>query len=236
MLVPRWFDEVLSSEVREFYQRIENEIEQRGLADRFVFHDWIPQSLMPQYFSLGHINLALGHFVEAFGNTVYEALGCGTPSIAARVATHRSLLPDHLLDKVHFGDAQTAAKLAYEIITERPKPSQATLDYLQQHYNIETQLSAYADTILNLEKKPPIHLQHEAIHDDTRFVLSPWCYEWEGGFYNDFLATHQMIEPLSDMLSTFPGGFSKREAKKNGVPQNSVAEWSELGYLTPAIG
>jgi hypothetical protein len=54
--------------------------------------------------------------VESFGNTPYESLGCGTPAVVARVSTHRELLPDHLLDKVHFGDVETAASLTAAII------------------------------------------------------------------------------------------------------------------------
>ncbi|MEZ4516570.1 MAG: glycosyltransferase [Chloroflexota bacterium] len=84
-------------EVQAFYRQMEQEIAERGLQDYFVFHDWIPQHLMPQYYSLGQVTLSLGHFVESFGNAVYESLGCGTPTIAARVATHRELLPDDLL-------------------------------------------------------------------------------------------------------------------------------------------
>ncbi len=149
VLVPRWLEAGLAPEVREFVQVMQREIEQLGLAEHFVFHDWVPQRLMPQYFSLGAVTLALGHFVEAFGNAVYESLGCGTPAVAARVATHRELLPDDLLDKVHFGDAETAASLAAQIIAKRRRTPPPTLAYLREHYGVQRQVAAYADAIVN---------------------------------------------------------------------------------------
>ena len=93
-LVPRWHEVQATAELRAFYAHIEQEITTRGLQDHMIFHDWIPQDLMPEYFSLGSVTLSLGHFPESFGNAVYESLGCGTPSIVARISTHRELLPD----------------------------------------------------------------------------------------------------------------------------------------------
>jgi glycosyltransferase involved in cell wall biosynthesis len=60
VLVPRWLEAGLASEIREFVQAMQQEIEQRGLAQHFIFHDWAPQRLMPQDFSLGAVTLALG--------------------------------------------------------------------------------------------------------------------------------------------------------------------------------
>ncbi|NJL57052.1 glycosyltransferase family 4 protein [bacterium] len=104
VLAPQWHVVQASSELSEFYAAIEHEIAVGGLRDHVVFHGWIPQDLMPEYYSLGRVTLSLGHFVESFGNAVYESMGCGTPSIAARISTHRDLLPDDLLVKVDYGD------------------------------------------------------------------------------------------------------------------------------------
>ena len=88
------------------------EVDARGLTGHVHVHPWVPQRLMPDYYRLGDLTLALGHFMEAFGNTVYESLACGTPAIAARVSTHRTLMPDELLPKVHFGDADDTTQVA----------------------------------------------------------------------------------------------------------------------------
>src|SRR5690606_4944228 len=112
--------------------------------------------LLPQYYSLGDVTLSLGSFVESFGNAVYESLGCGTPSVVARIATHRELLPDNLVDKVDFDDAASAAEIVHEILsTERPT-SPETLDYLKVHYNFKDQLAAYAETIENAKVSKPM--------------------------------------------------------------------------------
>jgi hypothetical protein len=58
VLVPRWLEAGLAPEIREFVQAMQQEIAQRGLVQHFIFHDWAPQRLMPQYFSLGGVTLA----------------------------------------------------------------------------------------------------------------------------------------------------------------------------------
>jgi glycosyltransferase involved in cell wall biosynthesis len=233
VLVPRWLEAGLAPEVREFVQVMQREIDQRGLAEHFVFHDWVPQRLMPQYFSLGAVTLALGHFVEAFGNSVYESLGCGTPAVAARVATHRELLPDDLLDKVHFGDAETAASLAAQIIAERRRTPPATLAYLREHYGVQRQVAAYADAIVNAQPRGPLAYRYQPADDDTRYRLAPWCYRWDGGFYHDFLAEHRRIGPLADLLDRFGDKWSARQAQSAGIEAATLDLWLRDGYVVP---
>jgi len=226
VLVPRWFDADKGADTRAFQQEMEQEIAQRGLNGHFLFHDWIPQSLMPSYYNLGDLTLALGHFVEAFGNTPYESLACGTPAIPARIATHRSLVPDDLLDKVHFGDNERAAALAAELLRERPQVSPAVTHYLQSHYDVESQLRAYAEAILETPKQPPLRYTFQPLTGETRCQLAPWCYEWgEANFYHDFKATHQRLPALSELLAAYPDGFPL-DAHPDG------RDWLANGYLT----
>lgn len=234
VLVPRWLETGQSVEVRSFYEAMQREIDERGLAPNFIFHDWIPHQLMPQYYSLGAVTLALGHFVESFGNAVYESLGCGTPSIAARVATHRDLLPDDLLDKVHFGDVDTAAALAVDIIRHQRRTSVETLAYLRQHYSIEGQLAGYAAIILGARKRPPLSYRHQPLSPETRWRLAPWCYQWENGIYHDYLAEHHPLPDLRRLLSAFPEGFSVPDAIARGVNEEAMDSWYRLGYLVPS--
>jgi len=233
VLVPRWLDTVFSADLRAYYEGIQQRINERGLQDHFIFHEWLPQELMPQYYSLGAITLALGHFVEAFGNAVYESLGCGTPAITARVATHRELLPDDLLNKVHFGDVNEAAYQASEIIREGRRTGPATLEYLHAHYGVKRQLTAYAETILNARTHPELQYRFNPIGPETCFRLAPWCYEWEGGFFHDFNATHVPITPLSTLLNKHPAGFSYADAQAAGVSLTQVNVWYRDGYLIP---
>jgi glycosyltransferase involved in cell wall biosynthesis len=234
-LIPKWLDLQLTPELREWYGRIEQEIETRGLREHIVLHDWIPQGLMPEYFSLGAVTLSLGHFAESFGNAVYESLGCGTPSIAARVTTHRELLPEGLLARVDFDDAETAAALAAEIIASKAHTSPETLAYLHQHYSIERQLNAYADAILNAQIAPPMTYRHPELTDDTPYRLAPWCFvNVHGLIYHDLHANYVSLGELGDLLARTPEGISPREAARHGIAREVLTEWYSRGYLVPA--
>lgn len=233
-LIPRWLDIQATSELRAFYAYVEAEIERRNLSDHIVLHDWIPQRLMPQYYSLGAVTLSLGHFPESFGNSVYESLGCGTPSIAARISTHRELLPDHLLDKVDFGDTEGAAQLAAEIIHEGRRTSPQTLDYLRTHYGIERQLSAYADVILNATTVSPLVYDPQPLTAESRYKLAPWCYiSPTRGIYHDFRADYIIPGVLGALLVERPEGITLAEATGVDVNRETFERWYNQGYLVP---
>lgn len=232
VLTPRWLAEGLSPEVAAFYAARQQEIVERGLQDHFFFHDWVPQALMPQYYSLGHLTLSLGTFVESFGNTVYESLGCGTPVIATRVSTHRELLPDDLLPKVHVGDVAGTAALAAAILQERRGVPAATLAYLQRHYGVERQMAGYAQAILQARRRGPLAYRFTPLTAETRYGLAPWVYEWAGGFYHDFQARHILQPRLSDLLRQFPEGFAVGDGGTTAV---DLEMWYRLGLVAPLV-
>jgi glycosyltransferase involved in cell wall biosynthesis len=233
--VPKWLDLALegSGELREFYASIEADIVRRGLSDHIIFHDWIPQSLMPEYYSLGTVTLALGSFVESFGNSVYESLGCGTPSIPARISSHRELLPEHLVDKVDFGDIESAARIAAGIIREKRRTSPETMQYLHEHYSVQKQRAAYADAILNAQVREELRYQLNPINDQTRFILPSWCYRAARGIYHDFHAGYLESAELDQLVSQYPEGFTFAQANPLGVSREKVMGWYRDGYLTP---
>ncbi len=232
-LVPNWFDADVSPDVKEYLERVRQQIHDRGLTTHFHFHKWLPQRLMPDYFNLGQVMLSLGHFVEAFGNTVYESLGCGTMSIAARIATHRDLVPDHLLDKVHHGDTNAAADIAYRIIKDKETTSSETMRYLHESYSVERQMKGYADAILKAVKRPAMRFQPSPVTAESQFVLSPWCYVWEENLYHDFDARHASLPSLVQLLENEPAGFTMRQAADQGVEQETLLEWYQRGYIVP---
>lgn len=232
-LAPKWLDLQLTPELAEFYADIEADIQARGLEKNFVFHGWIPQPLMPQYYSLGDVTLSLGSFPESFGNAVYESLGCGTPSVVARIATHRELLPEHLIDKVDYDDAQGAAEKVAQIIQQKQRTSPQTMAYIHQHYSTERQLNAYADTILNAQIVPPMAYQHPHMNEKTRYSLPVWCYLTDKGVYNDFWATYHPLGILEDVINTYPQGFTIADAVAMGVSDDMVAMAYRDGFLVP---
>lgn len=235
VLVPRWFDASLSGEVRDYYDGIMRQINARGLSAHFVFHDWLDHPQMPQYFSLGHVLLSLGHFVEGHGNTVYEAAGCGTPSVVARVGPYRDAFFDGLFEPVHYGDADTAAVLAAAVLRERRRTTPATLARLHATLSIERQVAGFADVILNAHKQPPLRYRYTAQDATTRWRLAPWVYGWAGGFFNDFHATHVDLPGLAALVEAYPNGFRDPDAAAHGIETATVRHWHRRGYLVPVV-
>jgi glycosyltransferase involved in cell wall biosynthesis len=232
-LVPVWLGVQHDPGARAFYNRVGAEISDRGLSKHFVFHDWVPVDLLPEYYSLGQVTLALGSFVESFGNAVYESLGCGTPSVVARISSHREILPKELVDKVDFDDHETAARLAADIIREGRSTSQATLDYLHQHYRVEDQLQRYADEILNAQVAEELTYQFTPITDKTLYILAPWCYQARQGIYHDYKADYYTFPKLTALTTAHPKGFSASDAEKQGVKAEDVEFWLREGYTVP---
>jgi glycosyltransferase involved in cell wall biosynthesis len=233
-LVPRWLEQQLTPDLQLYYDSMQRDIDERGLTENIIFHDWIPQRLMPELYSLGAVTLSLGYFQESFGNAVYESLGCGTPSIAARITTHRDLLPDHLLAKVDYDDIEEAARIAAEMIVSGRRTSPETLAYLHQHYGIEQQLNAYAAAILNAEVVPPMRYQYPAIDPNTRYQLAPWCYAISPNrIYHDFDAAYVDLGSLGELLIERPGGITLDEATQHDISDIVITHWYQRGYLVP---
>lgn len=233
VLMPRWIPEAASEDVQDFYAGIEREIAERGLAEHCVFHDWVPFELMAEYYSLGAVTLSLGSFAEAFGNAVYESLGCGTPSLVARIATHREVLPENLIDKVDYGDIEAAAEKAARIIKEKRRTSAETMQYLHQNLDYERMLQGYADTILNARITEKLEYRAPQIGLDTLFKLAPWCYVSPRGIYHDFKANYSADARLKNLVGEHLEGFSFQQAAAHGATTDDVLAWYRDGYLVP---
>ncbi len=233
VLVPTWLGTKADPGVSDFYARARRVIADRGLTDHFIFHDWVPADLLPEYYSLGGVTLALGSFVESFGNAVYESLGCGTPSVVARISSHRELLPEHLIDKVDFDDDEAAASIAASILREGRRTSPETLAYLHEHYSIERQLAAYAEVIENARVALPPRFQLTPITAATRYRLAPWCYRARRGIYHDYRADYTETPQLLALVDAHPEGFSTADAAAFGVDQGQIEAWMREGYIVP---
>lgn len=235
-LAPRWHEVQISSDLREFYDSIRREISERNLQNNFIFHEWVPQDLMPEYFSLGDVTLSLGNFVESFGNSVYESMGCGTPSIVSRISTHRELLPDHLIDKVDYDDIEGAASIAARILHHRETPRPEALEYLHSYYSVDRQLQAYADVILGAQQCPALQYRHQSIDEQTQFHLPPWCYRSSRGIYHDFHAGYRQLTDIEALLIECPDGFTYADGRQHGVSAEVINHWYHEGYLVPTTG
>ena len=231
VLAPLWLDADSEPSQRDYYAGLRRKISEAGLADVFVFHDWINDKLIAEYYSLADVTLCIGSYVETFGNTPFESLGCGALPIVSRVGPYRDLLPDEHIARVDYGDIQATAAIAHKILAERRRASPATLRYLQAEFSQSAMVAAYADVILRARKKPPLTFRPSQLADDTRYRLAPWCYiSPVRGIYHDFRADFQAETDLAGMARAYPAGFSGR-----AVDPAQLRFWLDEGYVTPVV-
>ena len=100
VLVPLWPGVSNEPKYVNYYDRLKRRINELCLSEVFIFHEWISEALIPQYYSLADVSLCIGDIIETFGNAVFESLGCGTPAIVSRVSTYRELLPQKHIDSI----------------------------------------------------------------------------------------------------------------------------------------
>lgn len=226
LLIPRWIDTGLSPEVRAFYDGLLDEIRGAGIAENVIFHDWISDTDMPAYYSLGGVTLAIGSYVETFGNTPYESLACGTPVIAARVAAYRDMLPAETL--VDYEETPTeAARRAAEVLKHKTRTSAEIMSWLHENFSQDAMVRRYAETILNARKGPPLAYQPQLFDDTTQFVLAPWCYVTQNSrVYHDFRAAYISTQADLDLLLRTPVTMSDGAS-------GQVESLYRAGYLVP---
>ena len=231
VLVPRWLDADSEPSSRAYYHKLEQTIHEAGLDEVFVFHDWINDALIAEYYSLADVTLCIGSYVETFGNTPFESLGCGTLPILSRVATYRDLLPAEHVKLVDYGDIDAVVELAHDILTEKRGTSPETMRYLQSEFSLEKMVTHYADVILNVQKKPALPYTIPQLTDQTRYRLAPWCYLSEQfGIYHDLRAEYQGDQKLIELIQAHPSGFAG-----DATTAASLHQWLDDGFIVPII-
>ncbi|MFW5690996.1 MAG: glycosyltransferase, partial [Chloroflexota bacterium] len=223
--------EVLAQCEASLLADLRGQIAARGLLEHVVFHEWIPEALLPEYYSLGAVTLAIGSYVETFGNVPYESTACGTPAIIARVGPGREILPEELAYKVDQGDVESAAALAAQILEGGLRTSPATLAYLHTHFQQVDMVARYARIILEAERQPPLPYRFTPIDTTTRFILAPWCYDAGArGVYHDFRADYNTDRRLADL--TQGGAFTFDRAAAT-TDRDQVMAWYRDGFIVP---
>ena len=231
VLVPRWLDAESEPNSRAYYDRLNRAIHEAGLSDVFVFHEWIHDDLIAEYYSLADVTMCIGSYIETFGNTPFESLGCGALPILSRVATYRDLLPDEHIHRVDYGDIEAAAAQAHLILTEKRRTPQATLRYLQSEFSLEAMVARYADVILQAVKKPRLPYAIPKFTGKTRYRLAPWCYLSEQyGIYHDFRASYQADSQLIDIVTANPSGF-----RGETIDPDCLHSWLDNGFVVPIM-
>lgn len=227
VLLPRWMDADIAPDVRAFYDDLRADIARRGLSAHFLFHEWVGDELMPAYYSLGSLTLALGNYVETFGNTPYESLACGTPVLAARVGPYRDMLPEYTL--VAYDDIDTAAERAAKIIQHKQSVDATTTQWLHANFAQSAMVTAYADVILNARKLPPMPYTPRPLDANTRFMLAPWCHiDAQMRLYHDFEGRSIHDAQLAALAYENPYTITFADASAA-----QVMGWYKAGLLVP---
>ncbi len=229
ILLPRWLDADTAPANRDYYAKLRGTIHEAALDDIFIFHDWINEAQIAEYYSLADATLCIGSCVETFGNTVFESLGCGTPVIAARVATYRDLLPDEHISRVDYGDIEATAELANRLLRTRRRTSTATQAYLRANFSLEKMVSRYADVIVNARKLPPLVYRTPRLDESTRYRLAPWCWpSARRGIFHDFRSDYTHDEMLLRLAQENPTGFAG-----TAVDVERLRNWLDEGFVVP---
>ncbi len=234
VLVPRWLEEALSPADKAFYDNLTQRLQDYDLIENFVFHPWISQSQIPQYYTLGDVTLAIGSYVETFGNVPYESLACGTPAIVARVGPARELLSEDLIHKVNVGDVDAAAEIAARIIQDEQRTPSATMQDLKNRFQHADMVATYADVILNAHKRDLMPYVHTPITHDTRFIAAPWTFQTDDGrLYHDLNAYYTddpTLVTLYEHLQQSPAGANNAQ---NTVDWDQWLTWYRDGWIVP---
>jgi len=232
VLIPEWIESMVSGGDASFYQQMLHLMDTLGVQDHCVFIPWIPQEEMPALYSLGRVTLCLGNFVETFGNVAYESLACGTPSIVARVGVHRTLLPDHLIDKVDYGDIDGAVDCVLSILAGDDEKQSASLTYLKKHLDYQSQVDAYREIITRCQKREPLQFSPPQPVPGQKYCLAPWCYLAGERIYNDFRREYIYDPDLVAMLRETTS-FDRGDAAHQSISDQNWQTWLEKTLIVP---
>jgi glycosyltransferase involved in cell wall biosynthesis len=240
LLIPVWMDGDITKDSDHVYQTVYERIRERsevlGISDLVVFHQWIPQALMPAYYALGTVTLCIGTFVEAFGNVALESAACGTRPIVARVAAHRTVLPDAVTTKVPALDLDAVAD-AIENATECPYPVVSVRELLAREYSYDTMLRSYESVITTTRLTSPLPEDCRRYHTDDEMIQMPtWChYDATRGYYNDYLHDYSRDQTILGLFAreTLPATAS--QLIERGLSRVELNRLLEEGMLVRHI-
>ncbi|WP_132260768.1 glycosyltransferase family 4 protein [Micromonospora sp. KC721] len=203
-----------------------------GVRHNLHFHDWVPRSQMPHYYSTGSATLCIGSFPEAFGNVPVESMLCGVPAIVSRVAAHRTTVPEELVRKVDPGDVDAAADHLAEVIGRRERVGEDLLDQLRGRYSLSTALQGYADAILGCGRDSgPTFATQGVLSADAVLRIPPWAAWLRSGYCNDYTG-YCTDATLLSCLDDIAGGVSVGKLiRAHGIAEADIARWTADGLV-----
>lgn len=233
LLAPDWLDDMQGSLEQDYKREMLSLIKEKHLEDNIKFHKWLRQDQMAAYYSLGRLTLSIGNNPEAFGNVAYESLVCGTPSVVARVGTHRTQLPDHLIFKIEYGNPVAAAALCADILEKRTRVSEVDRQEVLSKLSLVRQLKEYTDLIVGAKKREPLKFAALPLSQKTLFKLAPWCELTTRGIFHDYLGKY-LTENESAAIKNLIGYLNLKtliSAEELGCA--AVKELTAKGVIVP---
>jgi len=226
LLIPRYIDLKISNSLEKVYKNIRDEARKLNVSNNIIFHEWIEYNDLPEYYSLGDLSLSIGNFVECFPNVSLESIACGTPSISARVATHRYVLPENIETKIDFGDIKECANIAFKYLnSDNGELIKKGKEYIIKHFAFSKMLEGYEDIITGCSKSEGLK-QINISQNSRSYKIAPWCYLSEKfGFYNDYNYEYNKDEEFINLIKT------KKIIKEDDNNRNIIIEHFEKGDL-----
>lgn len=235
LLIAKGTDEAIDLQAQELFKSIIHKARDMNIEKNISLHSWIPSEAMPEYYSIGTVTLCLGNVVEAFSNSTLESLACGTPVIAAKVASYRTTFPDWLISKVDPGDIDSVAEEIAAIIK-----GYSLIDmkrarvFIKQHFSLKRMCQRYFDVIHEQKVQPLMQFNPASanIVDTDIFMLPPWCYLSGKGIYNDYLKSYTPKGVIVGLFNSLrKTSFSIKEAELYNVDKSFLRKQLYKGFL-----
>lgn len=232
LLIPIGLDERFSPEIKRFYSNLRKYIFKNSLTNNIIFHSWISQELMPQYYSLGDITLCLGNQIESFGNVPLESILCETPVIITRIGAYRTVLPEWCVSKIDPGEINQATKLINKFIKKKPILDKQ-IHYVKRFFNKDKMIKKYQKIIDKGMINNALQFNRPTLKGNRsiRFTLSPWCYFSRKGVYNDYLKLYRKRDKFLKFIE-HNKFFNLSKAKEYGFYSSQILRELRNGFIS----
>jgi len=236
LLVPRYIDLKVSKEPEQIYTDIGRYIKQNKLIDKVILHEWVPYDLMPEYYSLSDVTLCVGNFVESFSNVAVESLLCGTPVIASKVATFRSMPVAKFINQVDYGNLELATKEILKLI-KNDKNNQVTItarNFIKKNLSLDKMCDQYENIFKNAKIRKTLKVKMDIkLKNNTFLNISPWCHisDRNGRIYDDYQKSYFYFPRLVSFFKNSKLPVSIKSFTKNGFSSKEVLNFISKGVL-----
>lgn len=232
LLIPRWIDSRINPTdghvYRTLYDALLDEASQLGVRENIHIHEWVNATDMAGYYSGCDVVLAVGSFVEAFGNVPVEAAACGTPAVVAAVAGHVGKLSPAFVTEVPPGDIRTACDALAERLSSH-FDSNGARDEIAQRYSFEGMIDGYRHVIEHARQRPPLTMK--PLSPVTHVRLAAWCRVFDHRIYHDYLRQFVSDEQLLALAA--PTGERRSHASADKIDRGLLERWLKEGYVVP---